>query len=202
MPLIMKTDDKGKRAPAFDHFGILAPIYERVIRPPKIDTLLELLSPKDTHKLLDVGGGTGRCVKQFPDLFAKTVLLDVSHSMLSQATAHSKLFAVQGAAEILPFANNAFDRIMAVDSFHHFRNRKIASRELVRILNPGGRLIIEEPDIRRLVVKFVALGETLLLMRSHFQKPERICQYFEIPGLHVQTHENGTHNFWIVVDKG
>ena len=197
----MNSDENKNTKPAFDHFGILAPIYEKVIRPANTGFLLELLEPNAAHTLLDVGGGTGRSSKQFPALFSKTVLLDVSHQMLSQASSQAQLVPIQGVAEALPFVDNVFDRIMAVDSFHHYRNRDFASREFLRILAPGGRLVIEEPDIRRLAVKFVALGETLLLMRSHFQPPERIRQYFERPGFHVKVHENSTHNFWIVVDK-
>jgi SAM-dependent methyltransferase len=188
------------KSPAFDHFGILAPIYERVIRPAQIDQLLELLEPKAGQFLLDVGGGTGRCLKQFPDLLTRSVLLDASRQMLAQSDTKT-IFPVQGVAETLPFRDKSFDRIIAVDSFHHFRNRDFASRELLRVLTRGGRLVIEEPDIRRLGVKFVALGETLLLMRSHFQPPARICQYFNCPGIQVHIHENGTSNFWIVVDK-
>ncbi len=197
----MDSENTSKRTPAFDHFGILAPIYERIIRPPKTDVLLELMQPKAGDTLLDVGGGTGRCVKQFSGQFSRTALLDASHLMLSQSGTHTQLFPIQGLSEALPFADNAFDRIIAVDSFHHFRNRLFASRELMRILAPSGRLVIEEPDIRRLSVKFVALGETLLLMRSHFQPPERIRQYFDYPGIKVKIFENTTPNFWVIIDK-
>ena len=197
----MSLDGDRNTRPAFDHFGILAPIYEKVIRPPKMDVLFALLEPNATHMILDVGGGTGRCSKQLPDLYSKIVLLDVSHPMLAQADSHKKLFPIQGVAEVLPFGDGVFNRIMAVDSFHHFRNRDFASREFLRIMAPDGRLVIEEPDIRRLIVKFVALGETLFLMRSHFQPPDRIRQYFERPGFNVKIHENDSPNFWIVVDK-
>lgn len=197
----MDSGNACKRPPVFDHFGILAPIYERIIRPPMTDTLLELMQPETGHSLLDVGGGTGRYAKRYSDLFSRTALLDASYPMLSQAGDRTHLFPTQGLAEALPFADHAFDRIIAVDSFHHFQNRLFASREFLRLLAPGGRLIIEEPDIRRLSVKFIALGETLLLMRSHFQPPEHIRQYFDGPGIKVQLYENTTPNFWLIIDK-
>jgi demethylmenaquinone methyltransferase/2-methoxy-6-polyprenyl-1,4-benzoquinol methylase len=197
----MPSDKKRQSKPAFDHFGYLAPIYNKLIRPPNAGMLMDLLEPGQNDILLDVGGGTGRVAIQFTDLVRKIVVFDVSHPMLSQAN-HQRVFhPVQGVAEVLPFGDKMFDRIVAVDSFHHFRNRELVSRELLRILAPGGRLIIEEPDIRRLIVKFIALGETLLFMRSHFQPPERISEYFSLPGYRVRLHENGTPNFWIAVDK-
>ena len=46
--------------------------------------------------------------------------------------------------------------------------------ELVRVLEPGGRILIEEPDLTLLAVKLVAVAEKLLLMESHFRTPEAI----------------------------
>jgi SAM-dependent methyltransferase len=198
---MMNSGDNKHVLPVFDHFGLLAPLYERVIRPPQLGVLRELLKPSGARTLLDVGGGTGRCAYSFTDDFPKTIVVDFSHPMLSQSTHHQGLVPIQGAAEILPFANNSIDRIMAIDSFHHFHNRQLASREFLRILALGGRLVIEEPDIRKLMVKFVALGEKLALMRSHFLAPGRIRQYFDVPGVDVTIHENNSTNFWVVVDK-
>lgn len=197
----MDEEKRQRREPAFDHFGLLAPWYERVIRPAQTDVIVSLLKPEQGQNLLDVGGGTGRILKALPHTFAETVLLDASRRMLLHANTLQQVFPAQGLAEALPFHDGAFHRIIAVDSFHHFRNRTFAASEFVRILAPGGRLVIEEPDIRRFPVKLIALGETLLLMRSHFQPPKRICRYFARPGLNVTVHENGSPNFWIVVDK-
>jgi SAM-dependent methyltransferase len=197
----MHSEKENMKEPVFDHFGILAPLYERFIRLPESEILRGLLEPLATGMLLDVGGGTGRATKQLTSEYIKAVLLDASHGMLSQSISHTQLLPVQGGAERMPFADGAFDRIIAVDSFHHFRNRDLASKEMMRLLAPSGRLVIEEPDIRRLVVKFIALGETLLLMRSHFQPPERICMYFDHPGFNVRVYENASPNFWIIVDK-
>jgi ubiquinone/menaquinone biosynthesis C-methylase UbiE len=198
---MMKSDDNKHILPVFDHFGILAPLYDKVFRPPQVSMLRELLKSDGAHTLLDIGGGTGRCSQNFTDDFPQTIIVDFSHPMLSQTIKYQGLVPVQGAAETLPFADSSIDRIMAIDSFHHFHNRHFASRELLRILAPGGRLVIEEPDIRRLVVKFIALGEKLALMRSHFQTPERIRQYFDVPGVGVTIYENHSANFWVVVDK-
>ncbi|MDF1514769.1 MAG: class I SAM-dependent methyltransferase [Anaerolineae bacterium] len=189
------------KQPLFDHFGLLAPVYERLIRPPQSSPLFELMSPMDVRTVLDVGGGTGRCSQLFAERDARIVVVDVSYPMLVQSGTHVALSPVLGSAESLPFEDSAFNRIMAVDSFHHFRDRDFAAKELLRVLAPHGRLIIEEPDIRRFSVKLVALGETLLFMRSHFQPPGRIMRYFDVPGIQVRLFENGTLNFWVIVDK-
>ncbi len=188
------------KAPPVDHFGLLAPLYERVIRPPDAGQLLRLSAPRPGDRLLDVGGGTGRGSRAFRG-HAEVLILDPSAGMLRQARRKGGLGVCQGSAERLPFADGAFERVLAVDSLHHFRDQQQAARELLRVLAPGGRLVIEEPDIRRLVVKLVALGETLTLMRSRFLPPAAITRLFAGPGRRVTLHEDASTNVWVVVEK-
>ena len=46
------------------------------------------------------------------------------------------------------------------------------------MLRPGGRLVIEEPDLRHLAVKFVAVAEKVALMQSHFYSPPDLANLF------------------------
>jgi demethylmenaquinone methyltransferase/2-methoxy-6-polyprenyl-1,4-benzoquinol methylase len=62
-----------------------------------------------------------------------------------------------------------------VDSFHHLNDQASCLEELWRVLEPGGRLVIEEPDISHPAVKLVAVVEKLLFMRSRFVPPRRIA---------------------------
>jgi demethylmenaquinone methyltransferase/2-methoxy-6-polyprenyl-1,4-benzoquinol methylase len=66
------------------------------------------------------------------------------------------LLPAQAHAERLPFPDASFDRVVVVDALHHFAHQREAVRDLLRALKSGGRLLIEEPDIHRLIVKFVA----------------------------------------------
>jgi demethylmenaquinone methyltransferase/2-methoxy-6-polyprenyl-1,4-benzoquinol methylase len=95
------------------------------------------------------------------------------------------------------------DRILMVDAFHHLLDQVQTVRELARVLSPGGRLVIQEPDIRHWAVKLVALGEKILLMRSHFYSAQEIQAMFDrAPGCDctVRTELEG-HTAWVIVDK-
>ncbi len=186
--------------PLFDHFGLLAPLYERLIRPPDVRRLRELCAFAAGQRLLDLGGGTGRVAQYFRGEVAMVCVLDVSKNMLREALAKGGFCTALGAAEHLPFRDGAFERIIAVDSFHHFRDHHRAAKELVRVLAGGGRLVIEEPDVRRLRVKLVAWAETLTLMRSRFYPPHELMRFFAASGVQLTHYEAGL-NFWLVVDK-
>ncbi len=171
---------------SFDHFDLIAPYYDRFIQPADPSRFIELLKLPADGYLLDAGGGTGR--KSFPlrDMLAGVVIADSSKGMLMQAQAKGGLLAVCTETEHLPFPEGSFERIIMVDALHHVKNYRLSLHELWRILKPGGRLLIEEPDIRLLAVKILAILEKLLLMRSHFVSPEVISSILAETGASVQ----------------
>jgi demethylmenaquinone methyltransferase/2-methoxy-6-polyprenyl-1,4-benzoquinol methylase len=183
------------------HFDFLAPIYDRLITPPNPAQLRELLQLPTGGWMLDAGGGTGRVSSQLRSLVGKLVVSDLSQPMLKQAQVKNKLYPVNSHTERLPFPDESFDRILVVDALHHFRNQQEAIRDLLRVLKPGGRLVIEEPDINRFAVKLVALAEKLTLMGSHFHSPAEIRDMIAACGLPAQIGGDGQFAAWVVVNK-
>jgi ubiquinone/menaquinone biosynthesis C-methylase UbiE len=184
-----------------DHFGFLAPFYDYVIPPPDLRRLRERLRLPTAGRLLDAGGGTGRVSSQLRHLIDEVIISDVSVSMLKQAHVKGKLQPAQAHAERLPFPDASFDRVVVVDALHHFCNQREALGDLLRVLKPGGRLLIEEPDIHRLIVKFVALGEKVALMRSHFYSAEEIRDMVAAHGYSAIIERDGQFTAWVSVDK-
>lgn len=184
----------------FDHFGLLAPFYERFIPPREPQKLLELLSLSGGETLLDAGGGTGRLAQFLVGKAALVVIGDESMKMLREAGAKEGLRPVCSLTEQMPFAGGSFERIMIVDALHHVGNQAYTAAELWRILKPGGRLIIEEPNIRTLRIKLVALAEKLALMRSHFLAGDEIQGLFVPLGAVLQVVCEDT-TVWVIVEK-
>jgi len=172
----------------FDHFDLIARYYDRLIGRPEHDPLPELLQAEPGQVVLDVGGGTGRNVAGLAANGATVVICDRSLQMLQQARA-KRLPAVLASVSHLPFATGSAPRVLIVDAFHHFVDptpeiaQAQAVPELVRVLEPGGRLVVEEPDIRRFGVKLIALMERMLLMGSRFLTPQRLVARFESAGV-------------------
>ncbi len=189
-----------RRVIPFDHFGLLAPIYDRLVHSPAVDRLRSLAQLDAGDRLLDAGGGTGRVSAVLSSLVRDTCVLDLSAGMLQQVADKPGLAPCQGVAEAMPFADGTFDKIVAVDTFHHFGEQAGAATELIRVLAPGGILVIEEPDVRRFAVKLIALAERLLLMRSRFLRPDAYEALFTTASTQVRIYEEPP-NFWAVVNK-
>jgi len=186
--------------PLIDHFGILAPFYEIFIPPRKPEKLIELAGLPIHGALLDAGGGTGRVSQALQGLAERVIVADLSRKMLRQAVRQHGLKSVQSHTERLPFPEAYFDRVIMVDALHHVCNQAETAAELWRVLRPGGLLIVEEPDVRMLPVKLVALAEKLALMRSHFLAPPRVASLFTQWGAQTRIEKDG-YNAWVVVEK-
>ncbi len=186
--------------PMLDHFGLLAPVYDRLIRPPDPGHLRSLLNLPTPGRLLDAGGGTGRASVGLGPFVGDLVISDLSDGMLRQAQRRGLQHAVRGRAERLPFPDASFDRALVVDALHHVQDQHAAVHELVRILRPGGRLVIEEPDVRHARVKLIALVEKIALMGSHFHSPDDIGSMCRALGTFATIHRDGL-SAWIVADK-
>lgn len=184
-----------------DHFDLLAPIYDWVIPAPDPERLRELLHLPTRGRLLEAGGGTGRVASLLAPLVGTLVLNDLSAPMLREAQAKGTLHPAQSYVERLPFPDACFSRVLAVDAFHHFHDHRAALGELLRVLETGGRLVIEEPDITRVPVKAVALLEKLTLMRSHFFSAERIQALMREHGVEAQVGCLRDYAVCVVVDK-
>ena len=184
----------------FDHFNLIGPIYDRIFGRNPDSRIYGLANVQPGHRLLDVGGGTGRVAEHFSATTPHIFVVDAALKMLIQARLKG-MRVVNACSEALPLPDRRFDRIIMVDAFHHVADHQKTLDEMWRLLAPGGRLIVEDPDIRHGVIKLIALVEKLLLMRSKFFSPQDIlgmCSFRDIKTSKIIT-EKGIA--WVIIDK-
>jgi ubiquinone/menaquinone biosynthesis C-methylase UbiE len=183
-----------------DHFDLLAPFYDKLIRYNNPEKLINLIKLPKRGYILDAGGGTGRVAQSINNSLSKIIVVDISHAMLRQAMQKKGLTSVCSITETLPFVGRSFDRIIMIDAMHHVFDQEKTVLEMWRLLKPGGRIVIEEPNISVFGVKLVAIAEKLTLMRSRFLRAEQIARYFPSQDSQITLEEESYHS-WIIVDK-
>jgi demethylmenaquinone methyltransferase/2-methoxy-6-polyprenyl-1,4-benzoquinol methylase len=182
----------------FDHFDLIAPIFSRVSYS-SIDDMVKHAALPTPGYVLDAGGGTGRVASAIREHAGEVVIADPSFGMLRQAD-RTQLGLACANSESLPFPDGTFERVIMVDALHHVIDQSETTREMYRVLKPGGRIVIEEPDIRKFGVKLIAVAEKLLLMRSHFLSPGEIVELFSFDSSKASIYA-AEGNAWVVIEK-
>ena len=112
---------------------------------------LARLGPREIA--LDVGVGTGDLafgLLEASDSSARVIGVDLSPVMLDAVrrraeTSRERRFApALATAEGLPFANGAFDRVVAGFAVRNFGDLALGLREMRRVLRAGGRAVVLE----------------------------------------------------------
>jgi ubiquinone/menaquinone biosynthesis C-methylase UbiE len=112
------------------------------------DAIRTALADKPIRSLLDLGTGTGRMLEMFASDIERGLGLDLSLDMLALARerldrASLKNCSVrQGDIYDLALARDSFDVVIIHQVLHFLDDAPRAIREAVRVLRPGGRLLV------------------------------------------------------------
>jgi SAM-dependent methyltransferase len=130
---------------------------------------LSLLPPEDLPKgahVLDAGCGTGYNVGWLERHYGAVVTgFDFSPHALNFCRMRGAPSLVRADAVSLPFSSDTYDLVICFDVITHLKDeraRAAALRELLRILRPGGRLMIRVP-----AYKFLKGGHDAAVMANH-----------------------------------
>jgi ubiquinone/menaquinone biosynthesis C-methylase UbiE len=108
-----------------------------------------LLDVRPRDKVLEVGFGPGVAIQLLTGVASGGYIfgVDPSEEMLAQATRRNKkaiksrqVDLRRGSAASLPFADNSFDKALAINSMQVWPNALAGLRELQRVLRPGGKV--------------------------------------------------------------
>lgn len=99
-------------------------------------------------KLLDCGAGTGAFAKEMQSK-TELVAMDDHEEALHVLRARLPSSSVaEGSCTSIPFEDNCFDALTALDVLEHIPADHQAAREMVRVLKPGGAIIITVPAMK------------------------------------------------------
>jgi demethylmenaquinone methyltransferase/2-methoxy-6-polyprenyl-1,4-benzoquinol methylase len=115
---------------------------------------IETSGVRPGHRVLDLAGGTGDLAKAFSKKVGprgQVVLSDINASMLAEgrsrmidAGVSNNMEFVQANAQTLPFPDNHFNLVTIAFGLRNVTDKDAALRSILRVLKPGGRLLVLE----------------------------------------------------------
>jgi ubiquinone/menaquinone biosynthesis C-methylase UbiE len=112
--------------------------------------LLSYVDPRPDDVALDVAAGTGIVSRALASSVSRVTAVDNTPAMIAEgrrcaaAEGHDNVEFVTGSAERLPLPDSAYSLVVTRFSLHHFADPTPAIAEMVRVLAPGGRLVIKD----------------------------------------------------------
>ncbi len=105
----------------------------------------EAVDPKPGERILDLAAGTGASSVPYARAGAEVVAGDISEGMLAVGRKrYPDIDFVYADALDLPFAAETFDAVTITYGIRNFQDVDAALTEILRVLKPGGRLVIAE----------------------------------------------------------
>ena len=110
-----------------------------------------LLAAGANDSVLELGFGPGQAIEMLVEQTAapRIVGIDPSAVMLEQARERNRaaiesgrVRLLQAAVEELPLGDHEFSKVFAVSNFHDWQSRSHGLRQIRRVLQPGGMLLI------------------------------------------------------------
>ena len=119
--------------------------------------LCEIITPDRPQQILDIACGTGDfslAIAHRMHPAGRVTGLDLSEGMLAvmekkveKAGLQERISCLQGDSEAMPFADGSFDVVTIAFGIRNFEHREAALAEILRVLRPGGRLVILELSV-------------------------------------------------------
>ena len=165
--------------------GTADSMRRRILKPLKEG--LSTFHERKTNnvKLLDIATGSGRTHKQLRASFPKNKILglDLSDSYLKEASRYISdlegdlIELIKANAESLPFEDNSLQAISCVYLFHELPRtvREKVLREIFRVLEPGGVLVLADSIQINDSPKFISIMEGFY---KNFHEPF-YCDYIK-----------------------
>ena len=104
--------------------------------------MMARVAASGAQTVLDVGCGEGRFCRMLAKAGLTPTGLDPTAASLDAARRHGGATFVQAKAEAMPFQDAAFDMVVSYLSLIDIADATTALAEMVRVLRPGGRLLI------------------------------------------------------------
>lgn len=190
------TDDLNRKRRTPDPYRMSARFYDRLFESMNqgLRVLgLRLYLPKPGEAILDVGCGTGVHLALYQRYDVQLAGIDASPAMLEIARKRlgERATLRLGDAAEMPYADGSFDLVLAMLSLHEMAPalREQVLHQMVRVMKPGGRLLLIDYHPGRLEfpqgwwTKTIILLSELAAGREHFRNFRKYMRAGGLPAI-------------------
>lgn len=162
----------------------------------------ELVKNLNNHgSILDFGSGQGRFLTMLSDLqFEKISGADLMIKPENIPSLHEWIQSDLNSG--LPLVDESFDVIAAIEIIEHLENPRAVVREMVRLLKPGGYLVLSTPNNEsiRSIMSLVARGHFVSFLEKDYPAHitalteldiRRICNENKLTNIEFHYVKNG-----------
>ncbi len=159
---VSEKDVLDARAVAWQNRPLLRSVYQGYFQSMAAQFVPRSTDPGKPHGVVvEIGGGAGHFKAFYPGMIV-TDLVPTRHIDLAADALH------------LPFADGSVDNLVMQDVLHHIAYPLVFFSEAMRILSPGGRLVMVEP--------FISPLSHVLYRLSHPEPVDMGARIFREPG--------------------
>ncbi|HKV70767.1 MAG TPA: class I SAM-dependent methyltransferase [Gemmatimonadales bacterium] len=161
----------------------------------------------DSFRILDVGCGGGRTIQKMAALAPRGHVSGIDYSEASVAEARvvnqadialGRVDVQQGSVSRLPFPDQTFDLVTAVETHYYWPNLVEDLREVRRVLKPGQSLVLIAETYRGQLGWF-ALQLPMMLLRAKYLTVDQHREAFTTAGFGDVTVSAQKGKGWICV---
>jgi SAM-dependent methyltransferase len=126
---------------------------------------VQSIQSRPTDDVVELGCGSGALLKRLPARVR--VGLEPAVSLLRPSNG---FLGVLGTAHSMPFQSEAFDVVLFKHALHHVQDKRKGFLEAARILRPGGKLVIIEPNAEHPQRRIISSPGSLLRRTGIFSR--------------------------------
>jgi SAM-dependent methyltransferase len=181
-----------------------SPLTQGFFYREKMRAIHRVAPDKNLLEILEVGGGkSGLTALLYPE--ARVANLDLSYEY-SRAPCNKKerVSFICGDAIHLPFKNQSFDAVTLFDVLEHMSNHKKAVLEVMRVLRPGGFILVSSPNENwrfpyyGFMESFCPSDTEIMAEWGHVRRGYALAELQELIGLPCLDHANFINPFTVL----
>ena len=111
----------------------------------RLEMIAQAAGKRINGLILENGCGVGMYVEKLTNLGGRVIGLEYDFERTVEARINSDKI-INAAGEFIPLPSSTFDLILSHEVIEHVQDDRAAIREMVRVLKPGGRVVIFCPN--------------------------------------------------------